>query len=352
MSRINQWVRPHLLKLSPYSSARDEYTGTQGVFLDANENALGSAGGVGWNRYPDPYQKQLKEKVAALKGVETQQIFLGNGSDEPIDLLIRAFCEPGKDRIASFSPTYGMYTVSAGIHEIEHVKIPLDECFQFKADDISKEQLAGVKIFFICSPNNPSGNLLNTEEVKKLLEKLNCLVVIDEAYIDFAPSASWIGSISDYDNLVVLQTFSKAWGMAAYRLGAAYANVELVSFLNKIKAPYNLNGPIQELALQAIDQADQVQIWVQEIIKQRSLLASRLAELSIVERVYPSDANFLLVAFKDSRKVFDYLLEEKVILRDRSSQPGCAGCLRVTVGTLEENNTLITKLTTFEKEFS
>jgi histidinol-phosphate aminotransferase len=350
MSRIRSWVRPHLLDLKPYSSARDEYTGTSGIFLDANENAFGSAGGDGWNRYPDPYQSQLKKKICELKGVQTEQLFVGNGSDEPIDLLIRAFCEPGKDRIASFSPTYGMYTVSAGIHEVEHIKFPLNTDFDFTADDID-DDLDRVKVFFICSPNNPSGNLLDSTEIAKLLDKLDCLVVIDEAYIDFAPEASWLKHLGKYDNLVVLQTFSKAWGMAAYRLGTAFANPEVVSVLNKIKAPYNLNGPIQELALHALGRSEEVEEWVSEIKEQRLFLVDNLQQLTIVENVYPSDANFLLVKFKDSKRVFDHMLAHKVILRDRSSQPGCEGCLRVTVGTPGENKILLSKLADFEQQF-
>ncbi|MFZ9046343.1 MAG: histidinol-phosphate transaminase [Cyclobacteriaceae bacterium] len=348
MSRIKSWVRPHLLDLMPYSSARDEYSDSSGIFLDANENAFGSAGGGEWNRYPDPYQFRLKEKISELKDIKAEHVFLGNGSDEPIDLLIRAFCEPGRDKIASFSPTYGMYAVSAGIHEIQHLQFPLDNEFNFNVDDINFDALHGVKIFFLCSPNNPSGNLLDSYEIEKLLSRLNCLVVIDEAYIDFAPEVTWLKQIEQYDNLVVLQTFSKAWGLAAYRLGVAYANPDLITILNKIKAPYNLNGPIQQLALGALDRSEEVKEWVERIQEQRSYLEEALPKLSIIEKVYPSDANFLLVKFKDSEKVFEYMLSQKIILRDRSSQPGCEGCLRITVGTLSENQVLMTKLTEFE----
>jgi histidinol-phosphate aminotransferase len=344
MSEIEQLIRPHLLDLKPYASARDEYTGDANVFLDANENPFGFADGQNWNRYPDPYQLKLKEKISQIKEIAAENVFLGNGSDEPIDLLIRLFCEPGRDKVASLVPTYGMYKVSADIHNVETVEIPLDEDFQFHADAISDEAMESVKIFFICSPNNPSGNLLDPKVVLSLISRLSCIVVIDEAYIDFRSDASLLHQIQNYPNLVILQTFSKAWGMAAYRLGMAFASPTIIQWLNKIKAPYNLNGPIQELALHALDNSEKVDAWISEIQIERSKLEEKLMAHPRVEKVFPSDANFLLVRFKESQGVFQYLKDSQIIVRDRSSVRGCSNCLRITVGTSEENAILLEKL--------
>ena len=349
MSRFKNWVRPHLLSLKPYSSARDEYSGKDGIFLDANENAFGSAGGNNWNRYPDPYQQELKHKIGQLKGISPNQLFLGNGSDEPIDLLIRAFCTPGVDRIGTFAPTYGMYSVSAHIHEIEVVEFPLDSNFQFDPNKISSDQLSGIKLFFICSPNNPSGNLLSRSAIFHLLEILDCMVIIDEAYIDFCRDQTFADELNNYENLIILQTFSKAWGMAGFRLGMAFGHPEVISLLNKIKAPYNLNGPIQELALTALEQSDRVDEWIAEIKQERIHLEIQLEGMSIVEKVYPSDANFLLVRFQNSSKVFQFLLSRQIIVRDRSNVPGCQNCLRLTVGKPDENQQLLSTLEEYIK---
>lgn len=344
---IRQLLRPHLLNLEPYSSARDEYTGKEGVFLDANENPHGSAAGNGWNRYPDPYQQQLKERIAELKHVSSDQLFLGNGSDEPIDLLIRAFCEPGQDAIGMLSPTYGMYKVSAGIHNIKVLNYPLTSDFQIDRTKIEGNLPDNLKILFICSPNNPSGNLLNLEDIEWLLQLAPGLVVIDEAYIDFCREATFVKRLQEFPGLIILQTFSKAWGMASLRLGMAFADPEIIRIMNRIKAPYNLNGLVQRDALVALENDSLVDTWIDSIIVERQRLANELTRVSEVTNVFPSDANFLLVRFKDPKAVFHYLISHQVIVRDRSSVSGCEGCLRITVGTKEENDRLLHYLKAF-----
>ncbi|MDW3192582.1 MAG: histidinol-phosphate transaminase [Cytophagales bacterium] len=347
---IAELVRPHLKTVKPYSSARDEYTGAEGVFLDANENPYGSAAGAGWNRYPDPYQRPLKQEIARIKKVAESSIFLGNGSDEPIDLLIRAFCEPGKDHILTFPPTYGMYQVSAGIQNVEVERVLLSSDFQLDLEPTLAALECQPKITFLCSPNNPSGNLLNRSEMQQVLEKASGIVVVDEAYIDFPQEESWNQVLDQYPNLVVLQTFSKAWGMASLRLGMAFASEEIVQLLNKIKPPYNIPGPVQEVALEALQSnEDKMKSWVKGLNRERDQLISRVEALPMVQKVFPSDANFLLVRFDQAKEVFHYLLEQKVIVRDRSSQPLCEGCLRLTVGTSEENDRLIEQLIAFRK---
>lgn len=347
---IDALVRKHLKSVKPYSSARDEYTGVEGTFLDANENPHGSAAGANWNRYPDPYQQLLKQEIARIKSVSTANIFLGNGSDEPIDLLIRAFCEPGLDHILTFPPTYGMYQVSAAIQNVVVKKVLLTPDFQLDlvSSLVALERLP--KITFLCSPNNPSGNLLRQEDMKKVLEQAQGIVVVDEAYIDFPQTTSWNQLLDQYPNLVVLQTFSKAWGMASLRLGMAFASEKIVQLLNKIKPPYNIPGPVQEAALAAIQAKESVmQSWVSELNQERTHLIPRIEALSIVKKVFPSDANFLLARFESSNEVFEYLLKQQVIVRDRSTQPLCEGCLRLTVGTRDENDRLVEVLQAFTK---
>lgn len=348
--KVADLVRSHLKTVKPYSSARDEYTGAEGIFLDANENPHGSAAGLGWNRYPDPYQRPLKQEIARIKQVPEANIFLGNGSDEPIDLLIRAFCEPGEDHILTFPPTYGMYQVSAGIQNVAVEKVLLSPYFQLDLGPTLEALKRQPKITFLCSPNNPSGNLLKREDITEVLVQAEGIVVVDEAYIDFPGDESWNQMLKQYPNLIVLQTFSKAWGMASLRLGMAFASEEIVQLLNKIKPPYNIPGPVQETALMALQKnEDMTKIWVEQLNHEKEQLIPRLAALSNVKKVFPSDANFLLVRFESSEEVFHYLLEQKVIVRDRSSQPLCSGCLRLTVGTHEENDRLIEALTSFRK---
>ncbi len=343
-------VRPHIRDLKPYRSARDEFDGEAQVFLDANENSFGSVGGGGYHRYPDPLQQGVKRRLAAIKGVRPEQIFLGNGSDEPIDLLLRAFCEPRRDHVLTMPPTYGMYQVSADINQVKVVPVPLSDQFQINLSDTMSALRPGSKLIFICSPNNPSGNLLSAKAIQAILAKAPGLVVLDEAYIDFAPDASWLSRLDEHPNLVVLQTFSKAWGMAGLRLGAAYAHPEIVEVLNKIKPPYNLNSLTQEKALEALEQVEQKDQMVQDILAQRAPLAQALAELAIVEQVYPSDANFLLVKVDDADRRYQELVQHGTIVRNRSRVTLCENCLRITVGTPEENELLLRQLAdlTFE----
>ncbi|GAB4018316.1 histidinol-phosphate transaminase [Spirosoma koreense] len=343
MFNLNNLLRPHILSLTPYSSARDEYTGKIGVFLDANENPIGSTTDEGaYNRYPDPHQFAIKQRLAPIKGVRPEQIFLGNGSDEPIDLLVRATCVPGKDNILIMPPTYGMYEVSAAVNDVEIVKVPLTPDFQIDIPAVLAAINAHTKLIWICSPNNPSGNLLQAEGVRAILEAADqSLVIVDEAYIDFADAPSWTRELPKYPNLVVLQTFSKAWGLAALRLGMCFASVELIQILNKIKPPYNISAPTQALALEALNHEAEKDRMVTEMLLERQKLAQNLRSLPSVQLVYPSDANFLLVKFADAKRVFEQLIEQQVIVRDRSKVKLCDGCLRISVGTADENNRLL-----------
>lgn len=353
-------LRPHILELVPYSSARDEYTGKEGVFLDANENPYQSANGQQWNRYPDPYQWAIKQKLAPIKGVRPTQIFLGNGSDEPIDLLVRATCTPRQDNMIILPPTYGMYQVSADINDVTVLKVPLTPDFQVDTTQVLATITPSTKIIWICSPNNPSGNLVQREAIVEILENFNGLVVVDEAYIDFArlalpestnlaKSASFTNELDRYPNLVVLQTFSKAWGLASLRLGMCFASEELIRVLNKIKPPYNLSGATQAILLEALDHEAEKNIMVEQILAERERLQADLVVLASVQKIYPSDANFLLVKFNDAKHTFEALIDQKVIVRDRSKVTLCEGCLRITVGTIEENKALIEALKAIEK---
>lgn len=337
---LNKLLRKNIQSLKPYSSARDEYTGDAMVFLDANENPFNEP----YNRYPDPLQRTVKEKVAALKKVTPNNIFLGNGSDEPIDLLIRAFCEPGLDNIVTINPTYGMYQVAADISGIELRKVSLTEEYELDKEAVLAATNQNTKLIFLCSPNNPTGNSLNKETMLELAKSFEGIVVIDEAYIDFAPGKTLINELEHNSNLVILQTFSKAWGMAGIRLGMAFANPELIGVLNKIKYPYNLNILTQQKALELLDKKVTVQKWVKLLIAEREKMAELLAELPFVIKVYPSDANFLLVKMYDARGVYDFLVEEGIIVRDRSNVHLCSDSLRITIGTSEENESLLNTL--------
>lgn len=342
-------VRKHILSLAPYSSARDEYTGKEGVFLDANENPIGSATPENWNRYPDPYQAAIKEKIAPIKGCRPTQIFLGNGSDEPIDLIIRLTCEPKEDNIIILPPTYGMYEVSASVNNVQVQKIDLTEDYQLDVDAIIEAINPKTKLIFICSPNNPTGNTINREAILTIIDNFeHGLVIIDEAYNDFADEPSFIPELDNYPNVMVLQTFSKAWGLASLRLGMAFANEELIKLLNKIKYPYNINGLTQKLLIENISNTDFVVNSVNTLNNNRKLLAEALSELSIVEKIFPSDANFLLVKFQDAKAVFDYLIEQKTIVRDRSKVKLCDNSLRISIGTTEENTHLMNLLKAYK----
>ncbi|MFT6881153.1 MAG: histidinol-phosphate aminotransferase [Arcticibacterium sp.] len=348
MSIINSLVREHLLALRPYSSAREEYSGKEGVFLDANENPYGSVAGRGLNRYPDPYQRKVKHKLAELKEVYPEQIFLGNGSDEAIDLIIKAVCEPKVDNMVLLPPTYGMYQVCADIQQIETRKSNLKSNFQLDLEDIAKNVDAQTKIIWVCSPNNPSGNLIHASDIEVLLDTYaDCLIIIDEAYIDFATQPSFIGKLTTYDNLVVLQTFSKAWGMAGLRVGMAFGHVDLIKILNKIKYPYNLNQESQKLTLEALNNVWKKDAYVEKILKARFRLFKRLIALENVRNIYPSDSNQLLVKFTDANLVFSYLIDRKIIVRNRSNVTLCDDCLRISVGTAKENRALMEELKGF-----
>ncbi len=343
MFQLDTLLRPHIAALVPYSSARDEYTGTVGVFLDANENPLGSTTTEGdYNRYPDPHQQAIKQRLAPLKGVRPEQIFLGNGSDEPIDLLVRATCQPGVDQILIMPPTYGMYEVSASINDVAVTKVPLTPDFQVDTDAVLAAITDRTKLIFLCSPNNPSGNLLQPDAIRRILDAAQtALVIVDEAYIDFADVPSWAAQLDRYPNLVVLQTFSKAWGLAGLRLGMCFASPELIAVMNKIKPPYNISAPTQALALDALTHEADKRQMVDAIMAERQWLADALQTLSVVEHIHPSDANFLLVRFADAKGTFASLIDQQVIVRDRSSVKLCDGCLRITVGTRAENERLI-----------
>lgn len=333
-------MRKNIITLKPYSSARDEFKGEAEVFLDANENPYPSP----YNRYPDPLQRTLKEKIAEIKGVDPSQIFLGNGSDEGIDLLIRAFCEPNQDSIMITEPTYGMYAVCAEINGVNVQQALLTPDFDLDLDAFPNTFDATTKIIFLCSPNNPTGNMLSHDKIVEVLKRFYGIVVIDEAYIDFAKGKSFIKDLRKYPNLVVLQTFSKAWGLAGLRLGMCYASPEIISILNKIKYPYNINVRTQELVLDALEHKYKKDIWVEEILTQRTKLIKALKSLPIVEKVFPSDANFVLVRVKDAHGTYEYLMNNGIIVRDRSKVMLCYNCLRISVGTPEENDKLIESL--------
>ena len=337
---LNKLLRKNIQTLKPYSSARDEYTGEAMVFLDANENPFNEP----YNRYPDPLQKKLKEKIAALKEVEVQNIFLGNGSDEPIDLLIRAFCEPGLDNIITLNPTYGMYQVAADINNVEVKKISLTSTFDLDNDSILDTVNENTKIIFLCSPNNPTGNSLDQDKIITLIGKFKGIVAIDEAYIDFAPGKSILPHLAEFPNAVILQTFSKAWGMAGIRLGMAFASKEIINVLNKIKYPYNLNILTQQKALELIQKNEEMKRGVKLIIAERAKMADLLKDYPFVTKVYPSDANFLLVKVHDAKGIYNFLVEKGIIVRDRSKIHLCEDSLRITMGTSDENNILLKAL--------
>ncbi len=338
--KLENLLRSNIKNLRPYSSARDEYSGEAMIFLDANENPFNAP----YNRYPDPLQRRLKEKIAGIKGCLPEQIFLGNGSDEPIDLAFRAFCEPGVDNMVSIDPTYGMYQVAADINNVEVRKVALDDGFKFSAGDLLSRTDTHTKLIFICSPNNPTGNLMDKAEILKLTASFEGLVVLDEAYTDFAPGNSLLPELELHPNLIILQTFSKAWGMAGIRLGMAFARPEIIRIFNKIKYPYNINILTQQKALELIEREQDKSDWVKLLISERAKLADALGTLPFVSRVYPSDANFLLVKMNNARGIYDYLVEKGIIVRDRSKVILCADSLRITVGSPEENTVLLDNL--------
>lgn len=337
-------TRENIRKLKPYSSARDEFSGDAKVFLDANENSLGSPLTKWYNRYPDPHQQALKNRLAVIKAVTPGHIFLGNGSDECIDLLYRCFCEPGKHNVIICPPTYGMYEVSANINDVEIRRAPLTEDFQLDLIHLENLVNENTRIIWLCSPNNPTGNTLNRQDIETVLNNFNGIVVIDEAYINFAQQRSFLRELDEYPNLVVLQTLSKAWGLAGIRMGMAFASEAIVHTLDKVKPPYNISQPAQELALKALEEVGQVNDMIRLLVDMRKALAEVFSSMPAVEKVYPSEANFLLVKIKDARKIYEYLVDKGIVVRDRSSVKLCEDCLRITVGTERENTILIDAL--------
>lgn len=337
---FNSIVRKNILNLRPYSSARDEFKGEAEIFLDANENPYPSP----YNRYPDPLQMHVKEKLSEIKGVPPAQIFLGNGSDEAIDLLIRAFCEPYQDSILVTDPTYGMYQVCADVNAVNIQRTTLTNEYDLDVTAINNCLDDTTKIIFLCSPNNPSGNVMGREKIHAILNQFSGLVVVDEAYIDFSKEPSFTNELGQYPNLVILQTFSKAWGLAGLRLGMCFASEDIINTLNKIKYPYNVNIKTQELALEALNNIEKKNNWVKEILAQREAMKKELLSVKLVEKVYPSDANFLLVKVNDATGIYKKLMEKGIIVRDRSKVVLCNNCLRITVGTPGENKKLIQAL--------
>lgn len=349
---IDRLVRRNIRDLKPYSSARSEFVGTAEVFLDANENAFGSPAGGGFNRYPDPLQTELRGRIAPMKGVAPSQIFVGNGSDEAIDLLFRIFCEPARDEVIICPPTYGMYSVSADINDVTTKKIPLTKDFQLDVPSILTGIGDHTKLIFICSPNNPTGNLMDRGAIVEIASRFPGLCVVDEAYIDFAAEPSMIAELASLPNLFVLQTFSKAWGMAGLRVGLAFAGKEIIDLMDRVKPPYNVSGIAQRAVINALDDERSVREWIATLLEQRAALSRSLTGFDLVEKIYPSDANFLLVKVAEADTIYRYLVAEGIVVRNRSNVQLCGGCLRITVGTPNENRRLIEALTKIDRRLA
>ena len=341
---INKLQRINIKTLQPYSSARIEYSGRDGIFLDANENPNNGP----YNRYPDPLQRRVKNKIAEIKGIKPDNMFLGNGSDEAIDLLIRAFCQPGVDNILSIEPSYGMYKVCADINDVEFNKVLLTDEFQLDVDAMLEMMNRNTKLVFLCSPNNPTSNSFKEDDIRKIIEKFEGLVVLDEAYVDFSNQQGFLHKLDEYQNLVILQTFSKAWGLAGIRLGMCFADSRIISAMNKIKYPYNVNQLTLAIALDALHLKEKVKDkWIEEILKERERISKELLKFPDVLKIFPSDANFLLVRFKNPGKLYAYLISKRIIVRDRSKASLCEGCLRITIGTKAENDMLLKAMEEF-----
>lgn len=338
MRDIEELVRPNIRKLCPYSTARDEYKGEIGIFLDANESPYPT----GWNRYPDPRQAALKEKIAQIKGVKTENIFLGNGSDEAIDLIFRIFCEPGKDNVVAISPSYGMYAVSADINDVEVRNVLLNDDFSLPTERLLAACDSRTKAIFLCSPNNPSGNAFTNEEIFRLIDSFKGIVVVDEAYIDFCSIPSLLGSLEKNPGLIVFQTFSKARGLAALRLGMAFSQKYIINLMSMVKYPYNINGSTQKLAMEALERG--IENQVESIISERKRVSEALSGMDNILKVYPSEANFILVKVNDADSLYNHLLKDGVIVRNRTRMPLCGGCLRITIGLKEENDRMLDSL--------
>lgn len=349
MFDLNSLLRDNIKRLVPYSTARDEFKGEASIFLDANENSYGSPLPENYNRYPDPMQWKVKYKLADIKGVPPQNIFLGNGSDEVIDVLYRSFCRPGIDNVVLFPPTYGMYEVSANINDVVVRKVSLTpDTFQIDMPALQEAVDQNTKLIFICSPNNPTANSINRQDIEMILNNFDGIVVIDEAYINFARQKTFIPELTEYPNLVVMQTLSKAWGLAALRVGMAFAGEDIINVMNKVKPPYNINQAAQHLVLKALDNISQVNEWIRDTVIERDKLSAALEALPQVLEVYPSDANFVLAKTTDAKGIYSHLVNKGIIVRDRSKVELCNGCLRITVGTPEENITLINTIEQFK----
>jgi histidinol-phosphate aminotransferase len=346
MKKLSDLVRPNIWSLKPYSSARDEFHGEASVFLDANENPYTTP----YNRYPDPMQRELKKRISELKDIAPEHIFTGNGSDEAIDLVIRAFCEPGVDKLVTITPSYGMYEVAAAINNVQCVKVNLESDFSLNADAVLDAADEHTKLIYLCSPNNPTGNLLSREEIYRILKYFQGIVVVDEAYIDFAPSPSLIRGLLSFPNLIVFQTLSKAWGAAGIRLGMAFASPEIIAVLNKIKYPYNVSGPTQRCALEVLSREACMKNQLRDILHERDSVKIALQKLPFVKHIYPSDANFILTKVEDANATYNYLVRKKVIVRNRHSTALCEDCIRITIGTPEENKLLIKALNEMTNE--
>lgn len=344
---LNLLLRDNIKKLVPYSSARNEFKGEASVLLDANENAFGSPYSINYNRYPDPLQYRLKEKLGRIKGVPVDHIFLGNGSDEAIDILFRAFCEPGRDNVILLPPTYGMYEVSANINNVAYKRVNLTSDYQLDLDGIAEAIDAHTKMIFICSPNNPSGNSISRQDIETILVNFDGLVVVDEAYINYSKQPSFTRDLAEFPNLVILQTLSKAWGLAALRLGMAFAGKEIIDIFNKIKPPYNINQATQDIVLEALERVEQVNEWIKLVVAEREKLSLSLEKLPQVAHITPSEANFILVKLEEPRALYSFLVGKGIIVRDRSKVELCEGCLRLTIGTPEENITLLENIREF-----
>ena len=338
---IGNLVRKNIKDLVPYSSARHEFKGEASIFLDANENSFGSPLAQHFNRYPDPLQWQLKFEVARIKGVPAENIFIGNGSDEVIDLAYRIFCNPGKDNVIICPPTYGMYKVSADINDVEIKKVNLTQQFQLDVEGILHVTDENTKLLFLCSPNNPTGNNMNRYDVELLLNNFPGIILIDEAYINYSRQKTFVQELTEYPNLIVMQTLSKAWGLAALRLGLCFASSEIIDLFNKVKPPYNINKASQELAIEALQNTQQVNTWITEIVEQRDNLIKEFVAFHFIKKIYNSDANFLLIQVNDVDALYQYLSANKIIVRNRSKDILCENCLRITVGTPQENQELV-----------
>lgn len=340
MFELKNIVRPNIWQLKPYSCARDEFKGEASVYLDANENPYNGP----YNRYPDPLQLKVKEEIRKIKGTEVKNIFLGNGSDEAIDLVYRIFCEPKENNVVAIAPTYGMYGVCADVNNVEYRCVLLDEQFQFSAEALLAKADDKTRVMWLCSPNNPTGNALDGKEIETLLKKFDGIVVVDEAYIDFSSQPSWLKRLNEFPNLIVLQTLSKAWASAGIRMGMAFASEEIIGLFNKVKYPYNVNILTQKQALETLQAPEKISAWVETLLKERAALNTELGKLPIVEKIYPTDANFILAKVNDANKTYNHLVSKGIIVRNRHTVQLCGNCLRITVGTPEENQTLLKEL--------